>query len=98
MTHESLDATREELRRVLVDLSAKGERLALELLPPTIDDGERGFQDAMAAESEGISGQRFAKNRQIVVITEQGRQMVDPFDQLLLIARPGALEKLQLMP
>ena len=98
MAHESLNATREELRRVLVDFSAKGERLALKLLAPMIDDGERGFQDAMAAESEGIGSQRFAKNRQIVVITEQSRQMVDPFDQLFLIARPGALEKLQLMP
>jgi hypothetical protein len=65
-----LNSTREDLWRVFVDLPAKNERLPLELRFPTIDDSEYAFQDAMAAVSERVGGERFAKNGQIMIITE----------------------------
>jgi len=67
-------------------------------LAPAVEDGEYAFQDAMASVSQRIGGERLAQDGEIVIFTEQRRQLVSPIHQFLLAFRPCGVEKLQLMP
>ena len=52
----------------------------------------------MAAVSGRVGSKRFAKNSQIMILTEYPRQLVSPIHQLSPAARPRGPEKLQLKP
>src|ERR1700678_2172365 len=69
------DSIREDPWRVLVQLAAERERLPLEAFAPMIDHSEYAFQDEMAPVSDGVSGERFAKNGEIMILTEYPRQL-----------------------
>ena len=77
---------------------SKREGLPLQSPAPTIDSAEHAFQDGMTAVCQWLTSEHVAKHREIMIASQQLRQLAGLAPKLLLATRPYRLEQLQAVP